>query len=191
MPQPSALPAQVEQETCISLTSKECFSPHAELKTSREYGFGLGQLTVTTTFNAWLGVKRQAPALLGGWQWEDRYDPLKQVQALLTMDHGSFKTCTQLMKDGSNALACTLSAYNGGMGGFYADRRLCGNTAGCNPEIWFGNIELVSTKAKTPASGYGQSFYQINRGYVKNVMLVRSQKYRSTPCSVSLPTKSP
>ena len=158
MPLPSALPAQVERETCITLTSKECFSSHAELKTSREYGFGLGQLTVTSTFNAWTGVKQQAPSLLGSWQWQDRYDAKKQVQALLVMDKAGFETCQRIMANGFESLACSLSAYNGGMGGVYADRRLCANTEGCDPSKWFGNVELVSTKAKKPVSGYGQSF---------------------------------
>lgn len=186
MPQPSALPAQVEQETCVSLTSPKCFSPHAELKTSREYGFGLGQLTVTRTFNAFNGVKQQAPALLGNWQWADRYNPTRQVQALLVMDHAGYKSCQRLFLDGHESLACALSAYNGGMGGVQTDRRLCGNTQGCNPRMWFGNVELTSAKAKTAAAGYGQSFYQINRGYVRNVMFTRSQKYEGAmQCLVS------
>ena len=49
---PSALGAQIEQETCSSLKSKSCWSPHAELRTSRERGVGLGQITRTARFDS-------------------------------------------------------------------------------------------------------------------------------------------
>jgi hypothetical protein len=175
-PLPSAIPAQVEQETCPSLTSRECFSPHAELKTAREYGFGLGQLTVTPTFNNFNTVKQQQPALRS-WQWTDRFLPRPQLIALLTMDLGAYKQCTPLMGSPYDRLACAVAAYNGGIGGFRSDRRVCSNTKGCDPTKWFGNVALTSTKAKKPASGYGQSFFQINRAYVQNVLVVRRGKY--------------
>jgi len=44
---PSVIPGLIEQETCYSLTHPRCWSSMAKLETSREYGFGLGQLTVT------------------------------------------------------------------------------------------------------------------------------------------------
>ena len=44
MPYPASLGAQVEQETCPSLRSRQCWNPRAELHTSREQGVGLGQL---------------------------------------------------------------------------------------------------------------------------------------------------
>lgn len=175
-PLPSALPAQIEQETCSSLKSPKCFSPRAELKTSREDGFGLGQITVTAAFNNFNEVKRMQPAL-AGWAWADRYQPQPQVVALLAMDYNAYRPCRGLMGTPYDALACALSAYNGGLGGFRSDRRLCGNTAGCNPTKWFGNVENTSTKAKTVVKGYGQSFYQINRAYVRNVLITRRDKY--------------
>jgi hypothetical protein len=176
-PMYDTIPGQIEQETCISLTSSKCFSPRAELKTSREYGFGLGQLTVTSRFNAFNEVKAQAPALLGDWQWTDRYDPRRQLIALLVMDRDHYRACQPLMDGPLNAMACALAKYNGGAGGFNSDRRLCGNTQGCNPRVWFGNIEQTSTKPRATASGYGQSFFDINRGYVRNVLLQRRFKY--------------
>lgn len=175
-PLPSSLPAQIEQETCPSLTSKECFSPHAELKTPREYGFGLGQLTVTPAFNNFNTVRQQQPALRN-WQWADRFNPTNQLIALLTMDAGSYRSCSSLMATPYDGLACTFAAYNGGMGGFLSDRRVCSNTKGCNPRVWFNNVATTSLKAKKPASGYGQSFFQINREYVENILVTRRSKY--------------
>ena len=177
-PMPSAMPAQVEQETCDPRASQKwkCFNPKAELKTSREYGFGLGQLTVTPAFNNFNVVTRQYPALRN-WQWAQRYQPREQLIALLSMDRTAYSACANLMGTPYDSLACTFASYNGGLGGFRSDRRVCANTAGCNPRIWFGNVEHTSAKAKVPASGYGQSFFQINRAYVRSVLVVRRGKY--------------
>ena len=173
-PLPSAVPAQVQQETCGP--PSECFNPKAELKTSREYGFGLGQLTVTPAFNNFNAVKLQQPALKD-WTWTERYEPRPQLIALLTMDRANYTACTPLMGTAYDRLACAVASYNGGLGGFRSDRRMCSNTAGCNPTVWFGNVALTSAKAKTAATGYGQSFFQINRQYVKNVLVNYRPQY--------------
>lgn len=42
---PHYFPALIEHESCISLTHSRCWSPTSQLKTAREEGAGLGQLT--------------------------------------------------------------------------------------------------------------------------------------------------
>lgn len=171
---PSVLAAQVEQESR--------WQPQAELKTAREYGFGLGQFTVayradgSERFNAWREVRALDPAL-SGWQWADRYDVRLQLRAVVVKNRACYRRLRPLLDDDYNAMAMCDAAYNGGLGGVYAERRLCAATAGCNPDCWFGNVALHSTKSRAKWHGYGASAFEINRGHVKNVMIVRRPKY--------------
>ncbi len=171
MPYPSYIPAQIEQESL--------WNPRAELKTSREYGFGFGQFTITSRFNAFNEVKAMDPRLKN-WSYDDRFNPEKQILAVIVKNRQNFKACRPLMQDDWNRLACAAASYNGGYGGFVSDRRLCSNTAGCNPRIWWGNVENTSLKSRTKWNGYGKSAYEINREYPVNTMKVRRPKY--VPC---------
>lgn len=176
MPDPALLAAQVEQETCITLKHSKCWNPRAELKTSREYGFGLGQLTVTPRFNNFEAAKGWDKTL-AGWKWEGRYDPEMQLRALVAYDRNLYSQ-VRFGRSEIDRLSFMFSAYNGGLGGLLKDRRLCAATPGCNPDRWKGNVELYSFRAKTAVKGYGKSFFEINREYVHNIMVVRSSKYR-------------
>jgi hypothetical protein len=174
--QPFTMAGQVEQETCISLKSSGCWNPHTELKTSREYGFGLGQVTVTSTFNAF-NEERALDPTLKNWQWSDRYDPKMQLRGLVLKDRQLFKLVQGAASD-EDRLAFAYAAYNGGMGGVLSDRRVCAATPDCDSRRWFGQVERTSLKARASVTGYGQSFFNINREYVHNILLVRSTKYR-------------
>lgn len=184
MPDPALLAAQVEQETCISLTHSKCWNPRAELKTSREYGFGLGQLTVTDKFDNFKEAKGW-DASLAGWKWENRFDPDMQLRALVAYDRNLYRR----LKFGAtetDRLSFMFSAYNGGLGGLLKDRRLCAMQSGCNPDRWLNHVELTSFRARTAVKGYGKSFFEINREYVRNIGL-RAPKYRAP--GVFLPDK--
>jgi len=174
VPMSSALGAQVEQETCYSLRHSKCWSPRAELKTSREYGFGLGQLTVTSRFDNFAAA-RGLHQSLRDWQWEDRYDPGRQLRTMVLMDRAAYGRLQAV--DEYERLAMALSAYNGGLGGVLADRRLCASIDGCDPDQWFGHVAEHSLKAKTASKGYGKSFFAINREYVRNVLYTRRGRY--------------
>lgn len=182
MPLPSALGAQVEQETCISLKSRGCWNPRAELRTSREQGVGLGQLTRafrgdgSTRFDAMAEIVKAYPNDLAGLSWENRYDPVLQLRALVLKDRQGFKQVLDADTP-ADQLAMAFSAYNGGLGGLASDRRACAATPGCAPGRWFGHVERTSLKAKAAVPGYGMSFFAINREYVRNIMNVRRVRY--------------
>lgn len=181
-PEPHTLGGQVEQESCISLRHSKCWNPRAELKTSREYGFGFGQITVAyhpdgrVRFNKFEEL-RASTASLKSWSWEDRYDPAFQLRAIVELD----KTLFSLLGDVpeiEDRWAMTLAAYNGGKGGLLQDRLLCRNTAGCDALRWFDHVEHTSLKTRRVNPGYGKSAFDINREYPHNVLNLRRNKYR-------------
>lgn len=160
--------AQAQRESCKSMTSKTCFTSHAELKTDRELGIGIGQLTITKTMNVFEEVKKKDP-VLKTWQWDDRYNLGMQTRALVLMDMLAYKNYATSSNSIIDAIAFMGSEYNGGRGGVLKDKALCGRTKTfhCDPSKWFGNVEKVSLKAKTAVKGYGQSFFDVNRGYAR------------------------
>ncbi|WP_139208938.1 MULTISPECIES: lytic murein transglycosylase [Pseudomonas] len=180
-PMPEFLAGQIEQESCITLKHSKCWNPRAELKTSREYGFGLGQTTVaykkdgSVRFNKWAELVAAYPSLKG-WSWANRYDAHYQLIAIVEMDKGLFKRQKGAATP-VDQLSFALSAYNGGTGGVLQDRRLCANTKGCDPARWRGHVSAHSLKSRKPQPGYGKSFYDINREYVTNILDVRRLKY--------------
>lgn len=177
-PMPSTLGAQVEQETCPSLRHPKCWSPRAELRTARERGVGLGQITRTARFDALAELRTQFPRHLAAWAWEadTLYDPRLQLRGLVLMDLRNWRAI-QAAADDAERLAMALAAYNGGLGGLASDRRACAGTPGCDPARWWGHTERTSLKAKTAVAGYGRSFFAINRDYVHNVVFVRRGRY--------------
>lgn len=177
-PQPSALGAQVEQETCPSLTHRKCWNPRAELRTTRERGVGLGQITRTARFDALAELRAQFPQPLAGWAWEadTLYDARLQLRALVLMDLRNWRSLRDVPQD-AERLAMALAAYNGGLGGLASDRRACAGTPGCDPGRWWGHVEHTSLKARAAVAGYGKSFFEINREYVANILFVRRGRY--------------
>lgn len=175
IPFPSLIGGQVEQETCISLTNKRCWSRFAALETTREYGFGLGQLTVTKRFNAFEEVKALDP-VLKNWKWEDRFDAENQLRSILLMDLRNYNIFRSAAIE-KERIAFAIAAYNGGVGGILADQRICASTRGCDSSKWFGHVQNTSLKKRTKVTGYGKSFFEINREYVENILNKRRFKY--------------
>jgi hypothetical protein len=178
-PVPSSLGAQVEQETCPSLKARGCWSPYAHLKTDREEGIGLGQATRTAKFDILSDLKKKYPSKFEGWSWDSPYNASYQLRALVLMDKECYSKLRPLAITDQDGLAFAYSCYNGGLGGVLNDRKLCSTIEGCNPGVWFYNVADHSYKSNKKSKGYGQSFREINRGYVNNLINVRRPKYDS------------
>lgn len=167
--------------TAAQIQKESLWNPHAELcvpkpTCDRERGIGLGQFTITRRFNAFQEVSLLHP-MLKGWAPHEYKDPRKQVLAVVVKDYAHYNQCRQLMLGTNEIMACVASSYNGGYGGFMADRRLCSNTAGCDPYKWFGNVSAVSIKAKAALPGYKNSFFDINRSYAQALVVDYRLKY--------------
>lgn len=181
-PAPWTMAGQVEQESCISLTHSRCWDPGAELKTTREYGFGFGQITRAYNANGSIRFDKfselvAAHPSLARWTWENRFDPKLQFVALAELD----KQLWLRLGEGTDAgerWAFTLAAYNGGLNGVLRDQLLCKNVGGCIPGLWFGHVERYSSKSRVTMPGYGRSPFEINREYPRLILGSRRLKYQ-------------
>lgn len=172
----------IEQESCIALTWKSCWNPTTKLDTKREYGAGLGQLTKAYNsqgqirFDALNEIRRLHHAELEQLSWSNILQrPDLQMRAIVLMTRDNFKRL-YMIKDPYQRIAFADAAYNGGLGGVYQDRRLCGLSPHCDPQIWFDNVEKTCTKSKQAIYG-NRSPCQINRQHVEYVLELRMAKY--------------
>lgn len=178
-PDPAALGALVEQESCPSLRSRSCWNPSARLKTSREEGAGVGQITRayradgSLRFDALADLRSQYGDALAGWSWDNVYRcPDLQFRGLVLMS----RDAARAFRGSPGWLHFGDAAYNGGPTDVQRERRACKLAAGCDPGQWFGHVELHCLKSRRPIYG-NRSACDINREHVRNVFLVRRAKY--------------
>lgn len=184
MKEPSVLCGLIEQETCYSLKHKYCWSPNATLKNSREEGRGLGQITRAwdsngkLRFDALAEVRKRHMDALADWSWKNVANATFQIRGLIFEFYDNYVTFPYA-KTETDRLAFADSAYNGGRGGVLQDRALCKAHAGCDQNVWMGNVSEYSKKSRK-STAYSQSFYDINRTHVKNVVYGIKQGYKDT-----------
>lgn len=181
-PQPSALPALVEHESCLTLRHSRCWNPSSRLKSAREEGAGLGQITRawradgSLRFDALAEMRERHPALRE-WSWSNVYSrPDLQLRAVVLKVRGDYQAL-RAVSDPGERLAMADAAYNGGLGGVHKERRACQLRKGCDPQRWFGHVEATCLKSRQPLYG-GRSACDINRHHVRDVLLVRAPKYQ-------------
>lgn len=178
-PNPALLAALIEQESCPSLKSKSCWNPSAKLKTQREEGAGMGQITRayradgSQRFDSLASARSAYLAELGEWSWDNVYTrPDLQIRAIVLMS----RDAARQFRDQPAVLQFGDAAYNGGVAGVQKERRACAVSEGCNPGWWFGNVANHCLKSRQPLYG-GRSACDINREHVTNVFDHRQFKY--------------
>jgi len=182
LPEYSYLPALIEQESCYTLTSKNCFAPTAELKTSREEGGGFLQVTRAYSSNG--GIRFDAlndnlklDPRLKTLNWSNLYSrPDDQLIIGLRMVQSSYNKIHLYVNDIDVVLDMTDSAYNAGLGGLLNKRLKCSMTPNCDKDIWFGNVENICLTGNKALYGKNTAC-MINTTHVRNVRKVKRAKY--------------
>lgn len=172
-----------EHESCISLKHSRCFSATAELKTSREQGVGLSQITRTYNpdgsirFDSLSDLRRANMNELKELSWSNvKQRPDLQIRGIILMTRGNYNQLFAV-KDEKQRLAMTDLAYNAGLGRIKKNRLQCGLTKGCDPQLWFGNVEKHCTASKKPIYS-GRSACDIMNHHVHDVLDTRMPKYK-------------
>lgn len=175
--------ALAEHESCISLKHSRCMSPTSELKSAREQGVGLSQITRaynsdgTIRFDSLEDLRKRHMAELKALSWETvKFQPELQIRGLILMTRDNWKGFWQV-PDLHARGHFTDAAYNGGKRGVDKERLQCGLTKGCDPKLWFDNVEKVCLKSRKPLYS-GRSACDINRHHVHDVFDNRMPKYK-------------
>lgn len=177
-------PALIEHESCISLTHSKCWNSLSRLKTAREEGAGISQLTRaynpdgSIRFDIIADLKAKHTQALKDLSWSNVYQrPDLQIRAMVLLTKSSYDRLTIPGIAPMDHIAFTDAAYNGGLGGVMKERRACGLSVNCDPRKWFSNVEKYCMKSKKPLYS-GRSACDINRHHVYDVLNTRMPKYQ-------------
>lgn len=167
-PTREVMAGQIEQESR--------WKPGAELKTSREYGFGLAQITVTSRFDNFQEARQRLPPLRD-WQWNDRWNVRHQMTYLVMTDRANFQALRGIFEDDENRWAGALVAYNAGMGTVLQRRALALQTIPSAASKWFGGLDSVRLPGENRKL-YGRNLGDMRNEYPRLIIRVRAPKYR-------------
>lgn len=175
IPEPAYIPALIHHESgCPALRS--CWSPTAKLDGrrkdgSKEEGAGWPQLTRawradgTLRFDVIAELRRNHPKTLAELTWETVYSrPDMQARALILIVHRHYFIDFADVPEATR-FDFVDPAYNGGPGHTKKERAACARATDCDPDEWWGNVELHCVKSKAPLYGT-RSACDINRHHV-------------------------
>lgn len=178
--------ALIEHESCVHLCgtgywARRCWSPKSQLKTKREEGAGLPQLTRAYTrsgrlrFDTIRNLRKRYGSELKELTWDNVYDrPDLQIRAMLLLWNSNFTYFSKRI-DYYNRIWFSDSAYNGGLKYLIRERKKCKLTKNCDPNLWFDNVEKMNSRGNRVLYGK-RTAHMINRHHVKDVRY-RLNKY--------------
>jgi len=181
-PDPAYIAALIEHESCVSLTSPRCFSHKSSLKTAREEGAGLGQLTRAYNkegkirFDKLEEMSSKYNRYLSELTWKNVYTrPDLQVAAVILLSKENYRAFDPKIPL-LHRLKFADASYNQGLGKTKRDRTQCGLKKNCDPNYWDNNVELIKSPGLKPLYG-NRTAWDISRHHVKDVFTVRKPKY--------------
>lgn len=183
IPSEPYMAALIEQESCISLRHSRCWSATAQLKTEREHGVGLFQLTRvwyrngSLRFDTLTDLSRKYRSELNGLNWNTvTQRPDLQIRAGILLVRDNYNLLSEVDYP-MERLKMSVNAFNGGLRDLKQARRICGLSSGCNPDIYFDHVENHSVKSRNNLTGLSKSAWQINREHSRNIYFLRLPKY--------------
>ena len=181
-PSDSYFGALIEHESCISLKHSRCWETTSELKSKRERGVGLGQITIayredgSVRFDSLTDMKKRHTEALKDLSWDNvTRSPKLQIRTIVLMTNDNYKALS-MVTDSTQRMKMADAAYNGGLGGLKKERLACGLAKDCDPQKWDDNVERYCLKSTAVLYGK-RSACDINRDHVKDVFGVRLPKY--------------
>jgi hypothetical protein len=155
---------QVEQESS--------WNEHATLKTPRELGRGLCQMTITKSFNIYLSAVQYKA--LKGWDWKTSpYDPEKQLTFLAYQDRDNFNASKAINDEERWKMACV--RYNAGEGRINSRRRYA-IAKGIPTDRWTGGLELAHSSLENSLL-YGATLWKTVNAYPA-LIFKKAEKYK-------------
>lgn len=174
--------ALIEHESCISLKHSRCWQPTSELRSKRERGAGLGQLTIaynedgSVRFDSLSDLRRANMRELKELSWSNiTQRPDLQIRGIVLMINKSYQSLFEIPDD-FQRLAMSDVSYNAGLGRIKKNRLKCSLTQGCDPDIWFDNVEKHCTASTKPIYG-GRSACDIMTHHAHDTLYNRLNKY--------------
>jgi hypothetical protein len=176
-------PGKLDRETACP-NMKKCWTPTVQLKTSREWGIGISQVTIaynsdgSIRFNNFEAAKKKYNEILSQWTYDDIYNPKYHILYSVLEDKSNFIRMTYLFGNDIDRWAGTLVSYNAGSGRVNNRFTLCKLTEGCDTSKWFGGLDGVASKTEIMSTIYGVSLQKRVNDYPYDVIFNRCLKYR-------------